>query len=164
MPDIVVRHPDGSTATHSLAPDEELVVGRADAAPGRIQLDSQNVSRDHAKISADADGGLHVEDLGSSNGTLVNGRQAPQGEPMTLAEGDQITIDKFALTIGAQTPAAPDGTPQQKAGTGDADRDIPGDDKTPPPSPRRPPPPQRRRLRPPRARLTRPRVTLSWRE
>jgi len=134
MPDITVRHPDGSTATHSLAPDEELLVGRTDAAPGRIQLDSPNVSRDHARIWSDAEGALQVEDLGSSNGTLVNGRRAPQGQPVTLAEGDTITIDKFSLSIGEPAEES-QGSPEE----------APDDDKTPPPS-RRPssPPPSAR--------------------
>ena len=49
----------------------ELVIGRSSAAT--IQVDDPKVSREHARIVR-RDGALQLVDLGSRNGTRVNGK------------------------------------------------------------------------------------------
>ena len=48
---------------------EVITVGRADGQD--IQLEGKRVSRAHAQIELDADGTMHISDLGSTNGTWV---------------------------------------------------------------------------------------------
>ncbi len=62
-------------------------VGRARGA--HIWLDSEKVSRHHAEIQLRG-GTLAVTDLGSTNGTFVNGERIPAELPHLLKEGDEI--------------------------------------------------------------------------
>ena len=54
------------------------------------------VSRRHAHIIK-ARNGYFISDLGSSNGTLVNGRMLPPQRPRLLHNGDQITIGEVVI-------------------------------------------------------------------
>lgn len=61
-----------------------------------VWLDASKVSRAHARISVEsATGRVLLEDMGSTNGTLVN-RAAVVG-PVPLADGDVITIGSVEL-------------------------------------------------------------------
>jgi DNA-binding winged helix-turn-helix (wHTH) protein len=80
----------------------ENVIGRDPAS--RIFLDSLRVSRRHARImvreiSAD------IEDLGSRNGTYVNGARITT--PLALSHGDQIGIGGFTLIFRAASGSEP---------------------------------------------------------
>ncbi len=87
---------DGKTAQFGRQKDEYDVV-----------LDSTHVSRQHAKI-AWRDGGFEVEDLGSANGTLVNGDRLEQTH--LLRDGDVIQFYDVSLTFAVigQPEVAPD--------------------------------------------------------
>jgi ABC-type multidrug transport system ATPase subunit len=63
---------------------------------GAVQflLDHPHVSRRHARLKAVGDRVLLI-DLGSANGTHVNGRRI--GQPVALKPGDRIDIGPFAL-------------------------------------------------------------------
>jgi signal transduction histidine kinase/ActR/RegA family two-component response regulator len=69
----------------------EVKLGRDQAAT--IQVAANDVSRRHAHIVKKADGSVVVEDLGSRNGTFVNGERI---ERQILRHGDQ-------LQLGAET-------------------------------------------------------------
>ena len=43
-------------------------------------------------IARRADGSYAIEDVGSTNGTEVNGRALPSHDPVTLADGDRIQL------------------------------------------------------------------------
>jgi len=75
----------GQTRQVMLAPHETRI-GRA--ATNDIVLDTGRVSRVHASISVD-DAFVTITDLGSRNGTFVNGERI---ESQTLAHGDTIKI------------------------------------------------------------------------
>ncbi len=67
----------------------ELVMGRE---PGvEIQIDSPGVSRRHARLSLQS-GQYFLHDLGSSNGTFLNGERLGQARP--LKHGDQIRLGR----------------------------------------------------------------------
>ena len=72
---------------------EALTIGRA--RDNSIVLDDMLVSRQHVRITADADG-LVLEDLGSRNGTYVNGRRV---ERTHLSEGDRIGIGAATFEV-----------------------------------------------------------------
>ncbi len=85
----------GDNVGHAFSLEESCVIGRGDVA---IRISSDDVSRRHAEVFRE--GGQHfVRDLGSMNGTLVNG-VAIEGRT-ALAEGDKVqvgtTILRFAL-------------------------------------------------------------------
>lgn len=64
----------------------EAVIGRTP--DNEVSIDHRSVSRHHAKIVA-AGGGFKIVDLGSANGTLVNGEQYAQ---LALKAGDLIEL------------------------------------------------------------------------
>ena len=63
-----------------------------------VFLDDVTVSRAHAVLERKDDGSFFVRDLGSLNGTYVNGEQV---ETTKLAGGDQVQIGMFKLTFFA---------------------------------------------------------------
>jgi hypothetical protein len=75
---------------------EELTVGRA---PGcQVLLDADTfVSQLHARVFT-RDGALYVEDLGSTNGTLVNRRKIKAAVP--LHQGDSLQVGRTILEVG----------------------------------------------------------------
>ena len=54
--------------------DDELLLGRAVSGDGKLAEDNE-LSRRHARISRGDTGELAIEDLGSANGTFVNGQR-----------------------------------------------------------------------------------------
>jgi DNA-binding winged helix-turn-helix (wHTH) protein len=80
----------------------EHIIGRgADAA---IMLDSPSVSRRHARVRV-VDGQAMFEDLGSKNGSHLAGE--PIDGPVTLHDGDAITVGVVKLTFRMVQPAVP---------------------------------------------------------
>jgi len=77
------------------------VIGRA--ADAAIQIDSPGISRYHARIVV-AGAGATLEDLGSKNGTYVNGRKVTSHR---LAEGDEIRLGASVVTFRLGSPTAP---------------------------------------------------------
>jgi len=75
-------------------PPGEHVIGRDPAAA--IWVESSLVSRHHARILVTASA-VTVEDLGSRNGTSVNGRPADPRVP--LASGDEILVGQTRLAV-----------------------------------------------------------------
>ncbi len=74
------------------------MIGRdADAVP--FLLNHPHVSRLHANLTVDKDG-VVVADLGSSNGTFVNGQRVKR--PKKLSPGDRIDIGPFSLQFDGQ--------------------------------------------------------------
>lgn len=78
--------------TYVLGPGN-TVAGRAGDC--QIFLPDVTVSREHARFSVDASG-LSLTDLGSTNGTYVNGTRLEAGQ---LAEGDELMIGKYHLRV-----------------------------------------------------------------
>lgn len=81
----------------SLAPGE-VIVGRGHDCD--LTLDDPLVSREHARLTV-ADDLLVVEDLGSRNGTVVNGERV-QGA-IRLDAGDRLTLGSHQFLVVDQT-------------------------------------------------------------
>jgi pSer/pThr/pTyr-binding forkhead associated (FHA) protein len=90
---LVVREGGAVGSEHPL--DGELVIGRE---PGSADLvvDDPGISRRHAVVRAFG-GAITVEDLGSSNGTFVNGEPV-RGE-VELAEGDEVQLGGTVFSV-----------------------------------------------------------------
>lgn len=74
--------------------DGANVIGRDDDCA--IAVDLHTVSRRHAQIVLGIDGTATIEDLGSKNGTSVNGQEIHG--PVTLADGDEIRVGSVSMT------------------------------------------------------------------
>ena len=61
-----------------------------------IFLDDVTVSRRHAEFHRDASGYFTVRDVGSLNGTYVNGEQVDETK---LASGDEVQVGRFKLVF-----------------------------------------------------------------
>ncbi|MFF4759142.1 FHA domain-containing protein [Streptomyces sp. NPDC001292] len=78
----------------------QITVGRS--ADADVPLDDPDVSRVHCAVTVAPDGGVSVADLGSTNGTVLDGR--PVGSrPVRFAPGALLRIGESALRL---TPAA----------------------------------------------------------
>ncbi|VAW09340.1 hypothetical protein MNBD_ACTINO02-709 [hydrothermal vent metagenome] len=73
--------------------DGTTLVGRSDNAG--LFLGDVSVSRRHAEFDA-SEGVLRVTDLGSLNGTYVNGSRVEQAD---LSPGDEVWIGKFHFIV-----------------------------------------------------------------
>lgn len=92
--------PEGTRVPGSLAKTEirlpsraggVVVVGREK--PADVCLPIGTVSAAHARFECDEDGRVFVSDLGSRNGTEVDGRPVPPGGPrFELSAGDVVTL------------------------------------------------------------------------
>lgn len=71
-----------------------LVVGRSRASD--LRLDDDGISRQHCRIMR-RPGSIFVEDLGSTNGTFLNGGRV--GEAQAVAPGDRIQIGPVVLQL-----------------------------------------------------------------
>ncbi len=66
-----------------------------------VCVESETVSRHHARIVITG-GAATIEDLGSKNGTSVNGQEVKQ--PTALAEGAEIRVGSVAMTYRVLKP------------------------------------------------------------
>lgn len=88
-----LRLTNGPRAGHTIDVEGELVIGRVDA---DLVLDDALVSRRHAAVRP-LSGGLQIEDLGSSNGTFVDGARI--AGPTVLADGAQVRLGDTVIVI-----------------------------------------------------------------
>lgn len=112
MHKLLIEDDEGKTVAVPLI-REEISIGRMDG--NTIRLTEQNVSRKHARLTLRS-GTLRIEDLGSYNGTSLNG-SALSGVA-TLKDGDVILIGDYRLGIqeDAQvTHAQPESSPVMSA-------------------------------------------------
>jgi len=99
-PELAVTFAGKTLERHPMVMDL-VTIGRA---PGNdIRIDNLGVSRQHAALKLQ-EGRYVLEDLGSSNGTFVNGERV--AGPRELADGDQITIVKHTILFQMPKPAA----------------------------------------------------------
>jgi pSer/pThr/pTyr-binding forkhead associated (FHA) protein len=117
MPGESLKILTGAGAGTHIPMQADFVVGRAEPGIGALAGDSE-ISRRHARFHPTAYGQVILEDLGSTNGTHVNGQRL--GGPHVLAPGDQIrlgqTILQFDGAAQAQpAPIAPGVLPQPSA-------------------------------------------------
>ncbi|HMQ34293.1 MAG TPA: FHA domain-containing protein [Chloroflexaceae bacterium] len=88
-----------------LPPAPLVVLGRTsegfpppDVDLGPFQAAAAGVSRAHVALDL-AGPRPRIEDLGSTNGTYVNGRRISPRSPVPLALGDQISLGRLALRL-----------------------------------------------------------------
>jgi len=80
---------------------DKMIIGRGDDAD--VEINNLAVSRHHAAVEKN-DGVFTVSDLGSNNGTYVNGKRI--NGPTTLSFGDEIGIGKHVLVFDIHSKKA----------------------------------------------------------
>lgn len=93
---LVLLGGEGRRAKREWEIGEELVVGRSPECS--VRLDDEFASNLHAKIYQ-LQGRYYVEDLGSTNGTYVNGRRI--NYPIELRGGDRIRVGRTLMEFRA---------------------------------------------------------------
>jgi pSer/pThr/pTyr-binding forkhead associated (FHA) protein len=81
---ITLRVPRGSIKT----------IGRT--ARADFIVDAALISRLHCRLTADKSDQLVVEDLGSTNGTMVNGKKVDR---VVLRAGDTLTVGRVVFSV-----------------------------------------------------------------
>jgi pSer/pThr/pTyr-binding forkhead associated (FHA) protein len=95
--------------------DGDNIIGRD---PGcSVWLDASGVSRRHARIDVERGGDVvRVEDLGSKNGTLVDG--SPIRGVVEVTDGSVIQVGRVALTVRIWSRGTPKETERIARGGG----------------------------------------------
>jgi len=83
----------GDGLTFRLPPGAVKTIGRSTGA--QFIVDAPLVSRLHCQLTATADA-LQVKDLGSTNGTFVNGKRITASP---LRDGDRMTVGRVEFTV-----------------------------------------------------------------
>jgi hypothetical protein len=100
--------PGQGTATLSLPDGRRVVLEQDTVTLGRtpeceLALADPGVSRRHAEVRRGTDNHWVVADLGSTNGTKVNGLRISSARP--LEDGDEITVGTTSVRFEAGVPA-----------------------------------------------------------
>jgi serine phosphatase RsbU (regulator of sigma subunit) len=96
-----VTPPVGEPFEH-LCEGDALVIGRSSKAD--LVLSDRFLSRQHARFYREGDGWM-VEDLGSRNTTLLNGR--PLLTPARVGPGDLVKVSETVIAVGGALAAGP---------------------------------------------------------
>ena len=127
---------EGPLAGRRIELDGELIVGREDAS---LTIEDPEISRRHAAIRP-VQGGFEIEDLGSRNGTHVNGSKIEQAK--RLGGGDSIKLGQSLIVFeagrGAETVASPVQAPPPPAAAPAASSAPPAPPAAPRAAPRDP--------------------------
>jgi pSer/pThr/pTyr-binding forkhead associated (FHA) protein len=102
MPKILVSLPDGSPASHDLT-ESTITIGRI--SDNVLQIDDVSVSSHHAQLTLGDDGDYVLQDLGSTNGTWVEGKEAKEGEDHALQDGDKLRFGNIEASYVSENPA-----------------------------------------------------------
>jgi pSer/pThr/pTyr-binding forkhead associated (FHA) protein len=94
MPGWILRSDGDAPIIFRLTPGSVKTVGRT--ARADFILDAALVSRLHCKLKVEKSNQLVVEDLGSTNGTQVNGIRVDRA---VLKPGDVVTIGRVELRV-----------------------------------------------------------------
>jgi pSer/pThr/pTyr-binding forkhead associated (FHA) protein len=92
-PRLVIRRANGSSEDFRLP--SETIIGRALISD--VRFDNSTVSQKHARVYSSDGNEFFIEDLGSRQGTVVNGVAIPSNSPVKLRAGDRITVGEVEL-------------------------------------------------------------------
>lgn len=102
---------EGSPEPVILEPKAEAIFGRRDPATGALpDIDltpyagyRMGVSRRHAAIRQSSEQSLELWDLGSSNGTYLNGQRLNAHRPYRLHNGDEIRLGQMMIRVSFES-------------------------------------------------------------
>jgi predicted component of type VI protein secretion system len=108
----VLLHIDNVKEPVIFCPSRRMTLGRwHEATPRKPDIDlapysarENGVSRIHAAIQMQDDN-ITIKDMGSCNGTRVNGVRVQPGESFVLSDGDEIRLGRLAIEVGIKIQA-----------------------------------------------------------
>jgi len=121
-----ISYADGASEKHYRLPEEGRMVifGREDHTDFQILRDAR-ISREHFGIEKDEQGLLSVIDLGSANGTFLNGRRLESNAIRFLKQGDVIRAGSQEFTYREKPPPSPTPGPASRgAGVKDVLKEL----------------------------------------
>jgi two-component system, NtrC family, response regulator AtoC len=95
----------GVSATHTLPARGEVLIGRTSSA--HVSISDASVSRRHALLRLTSTAWT-IEDLGSANGTSLNGHALDPNHPKPFRPGDVIEVGDIAVLVRGPQPKAPE--------------------------------------------------------
>jgi hypothetical protein len=134
MAELILEIVEGDEAGRQAALTGAIEIGRDRSTT--LALEDEQVSRRHARVSVQGDLGL-VEDLGSTNGTYVNGQ--PIEGPRALRPGDRIRVGLTVLELRTaqdvqRQPSAVLPVPQVTRLSREVLEPVPQEELAPPPA------------------------------
>jgi hypothetical protein len=94
---------EGKAGMGRIPLESAFIVGRDEAGAGSLGNDAE-ISRRHARFSPLNNGDVLLEDLGSTNGTFVNGQRITT--PYVLQPGDRIMLGQTVVEFGREVDLA----------------------------------------------------------
>jgi len=107
MPKLTVSLPDAPERTHELTA-ETITVGRVEE--NTLQIEDISVSSRHATLTL-VDGDYVLRDIGSTNGTRLNGKQIDPDTDHALKDGDAILFGKIDAAYQSEVAANTESRP-----------------------------------------------------
>ena len=93
LPRFLLRGVSGATLGKTFAVTDGAVIGRQPDCD--IPIAAEEISRHHARLKVTADG-IHVEDLGSANGTFIGGKRV---QSALLKPGEELRLDTVRFLL-----------------------------------------------------------------
>jgi pSer/pThr/pTyr-binding forkhead associated (FHA) protein len=93
LPRFLLRGVSGATFGRTFAVTDNAVIGRQPDCD--IAVPAEEISRHHARLNVTPEG-VHVEDLGSANGTFINDKRVQAG---LLRPGEELRLDTVRFLL-----------------------------------------------------------------
>jgi pSer/pThr/pTyr-binding forkhead associated (FHA) protein len=102
MPQLQVSLPDSGDTAHDLT-EALITIGRI--SENILQIEDASVSSRHAQLTLDDSGDYILRDLGSTNGTELNGKELAPETDHKLQDGDKVVFGKVETRYKSENPA-----------------------------------------------------------
>jgi S1-C subfamily serine protease len=103
---LTITTDDGAAPRIQHVATDEFMIGRELTAD--LVIDDEKASRQQCRLTRQENGDLELLDLGSTNGTRVNGMRA--SGPVVLHGGEQIRIGRHSILVSRTDPSSVGGT------------------------------------------------------
>jgi len=110
MPKLTVTLQNGTQATHELY-DDQITIGRA--ADNTLVIDDASVSSHHATLTLE-DTDYVLRDIGSTNGSRLNGKDLATDTPYRLQDGDSLRLGKVEGTYESENKTGSTPLPEEE--------------------------------------------------
>jgi len=110
MPKLIVTLQDGTQHTQELI-DDQITIGRLP--DNTLQIDDISVSSHHATLTL-VDGDYVYRDIGSTNGSRLNGKDLAPDTDHRLQNGDALRLGKVEGSYESENPAEARPLPEEQ--------------------------------------------------